>query len=127
VDDYPERWHMSGAQARALCRRLYKQFEILHLPCQYTLSLMNSIINNQENFQTNSSIHNIDTRNKHHFIDNMSLYLVSKKYILCWHQNFQQFLHCLTILKNEKAKFKAVLSKYLKTHSFLPCRYMFYV
>jgi hypothetical protein len=70
---------VSGAQARALCRRLFKQLEILHLPCQYTLSLMNSIINHTENFQTNSSIHIIDTRNKHHFIDNMSMYLVFKK------------------------------------------------
>ena len=32
------------------------------------------------------------------------------------------FLHNLTILKNENAKFKAVLSKYLKTQSFLICR-----
>jgi hypothetical protein len=48
------------------CRSLLKQLDILPVPCQYTMSLMNIIINNQENFQTNSFIHNINTRNKHH-------------------------------------------------------------
>jgi hypothetical protein len=36
------------------------------VPCQHVLSLMSLIISNQEKFQINSSIHNINTRNKHH-------------------------------------------------------------
>jgi hypothetical protein len=56
---------MAGAQMRTSCRSLFKQLEILPVPCQYILSLMN-FINNQEIFQTNSSIHNISTSNKHH-------------------------------------------------------------
>jgi len=39
---------------------------------------MNFIINNQEDFQTNSSIHNYITRNKHHFIDQMPTYSFQK-------------------------------------------------
>ena len=56
------------AQPRTSCRSLFKLLEILPIPCQYILSLINFIINNQENFQTNSFIGlwNINTRNKHH-------------------------------------------------------------
>ena len=46
---------------------LFKQLEILPVPCQYTLSLMRFTINNQQNFQRVSYIHNINTRNKLHF------------------------------------------------------------
>ena len=48
------------------CRSLFKQLEILPVPCQYILSLMNFIINNQEFLQTNSSMNNINTKIKHH-------------------------------------------------------------
>ena len=60
---------MAGAQPRNSCRSICKQLEILPVPCQYMLSLMNFTINNQEVFQTNSSISDINTRNKHlHFV-----------------------------------------------------------
>jgi len=48
------------------CRILFKQLEILPVPCQYVVSLMNFIISNRENFQTNSSIHYINARYKHY-------------------------------------------------------------
>jgi IS1 family transposase len=54
-----------SAQPRTPCRSLFKKLEILPIPC-HIFSLMNFILNNQENVQTNSSIHSIDTRNKHH-------------------------------------------------------------
>jgi hypothetical protein len=56
---------MVGAQPRTLRRSLFKQLVIPPVPWQYILTLMNFIIADQENFQTNSSIHNINTRNKH--------------------------------------------------------------
>ena len=40
---------------------------------------MNFTIAIQEDFQTNSSIHNYNTRNKHLFIDQVPTYLVFKK------------------------------------------------
>ena len=40
---------------------------------------MNFTIDIQEDFQTNSSIHTYNTRNKHHFIDQVPTYLVFKK------------------------------------------------
>jgi len=45
---------MACAQLRTSCRSLLKPLEIpLSVPCQCTLSLLNFIIKNQENFQTN--------------------------------------------------------------------------
>ena len=40
--------NMAGAQPRTSCRSLFKQIKILPVPCQYILSFMNFIINNQE-------------------------------------------------------------------------------
>jgi hypothetical protein len=57
---------MVGAHPRTPCRSVFKKLEILPVPCQYIFSLMNFFVNNQENFQTNSSVHSINTRNKHH-------------------------------------------------------------
>ena len=57
---------MAGAQPRTSCSSLFTHLEILPVPCPYILSLMKCTINNQEIFQINSSIHNINTRNKHH-------------------------------------------------------------
>jgi IS1 family transposase len=57
---------MVGAHPRTSCRRLFKNLEILPVPSQYIYSLMNFFVNNEEKFQTDSSIHNINTRNKHH-------------------------------------------------------------
>ena len=85
---------MAGAQPRTSCRSLFtKKFEILPVPCQYILSLIKFFANNQETFKTNSSIHNINTRNKHYFHrPNAKLSLKKKKkYILYWHKNSQQF------------------------------------
>jgi hypothetical protein len=66
---------MVGAHPRTPCRSLFKKLEILPVPCQYIFSLMSFFVNNQENFQTNSSVHSINTRNKHQLhrpIDNLS-------------------------------------------------------
>jgi len=70
---------MAGAQPRNSCRSLFKQPEIPPILFQCTLSLMNCIINNQEIFQSSSSIHNINTRNSIIVAVQMSNYLVFKK------------------------------------------------
>jgi hypothetical protein len=53
-------------QPRPSCRILFKQLEILPVPCQYVLSFINFFISNQDNFQTNSSLHHINARYKHY-------------------------------------------------------------
>jgi hypothetical protein len=59
---------MVGVKSRNSCRDplVFKRLQILPLPCEYIFSLINSVINNQERFQTNLAVHSVNTRNKHH-------------------------------------------------------------
>jgi len=43
-----------------------RNYRFLPDPCQYIFLLMNFIAINQEKIQTNLSVHNINTGNKHH-------------------------------------------------------------
>ena len=72
----------------------------------YVLSVMNFSVNNQEHFQKNSSIHNINTRSKHHHHrPNANLSCFQKSIFYAGIKIFDSLPHSLTILKNEKAKF----------------------
>jgi hypothetical protein len=110
---------MADAQCRTSHRNLFKKIEILSVQCQHILSLMNFIVNNQENFQTNSSIHNINTRSKHHFHrQNSNLSCFQKSAFYAGLRIFNSLLRSLTILKHGKPKFKVALRNCLNTHSF---------
>jgi hypothetical protein len=93
---------------------------LLHgVPCQYIFSLMNFLVDNQESFQTNSSIHSINTSNKHHLhrpISNLSCFQKSTFYSSI--RIFNSLPCNIKNLKNEKAQFKAALTRYLNAHSF---------
>ena len=109
---------MADACTRTSCRSLFKKLEILSIPRQYILSLMSFIINNQKIFQTNSSIHNMNTRNKNHLHrPNAKLSFFQKSIFYAGMKIFDILPPSVTILKNDKAKFKAALGKYLHTHS----------
>jgi hypothetical protein len=111
---------MAGAQPRSSCRSLFKQLEILPVPCQYIFSFMYFIVSNQENFQTNLSIHNINTTNKHHLHrPNTNLSCFQKSTFYAGIKIFNSLPRSLTILKNENAKFKLALRKYFNTHPLL--------
>jgi hypothetical protein len=55
---------MTGSNARASCRPLFKSLGILTLPSQYILSLMRFVSQNIEMYVSNSSVHEFNTRNK---------------------------------------------------------------
>jgi hypothetical protein len=110
---------MAGACPRTPYRSLFKKLEILPVSCQNIVSLMNFLVNNQEIFQTSSSVHSINTRNKHHFhrpIANLSCFQKSAFYSAI--RIFHSLPCSLTNLKNEKAQFKVALRRYLNAHSF---------
>ena len=46
------------------CRSLFKKLDIVPVSCQYMLSLMMFVVDNQNFFQTNSSVHELNARNK---------------------------------------------------------------
>jgi len=101
---------VAGAQPRTSCRSLFKQLKNLPVPCQCTLSLRNFIINNQENFQTNSSVHSINTWRKDHLHrQNANLSCFQKSTFYVGIKIVDSWTHNLTILKKDKAKFKAAL------------------
>jgi len=51
-----------GCRIRDPCRKLFPNLEILLLPSQYMLSLLLFMIRNKNQFQVNSEIHQINTR-----------------------------------------------------------------
>jgi len=70
-------------------------------------------------FQTNSCVHNINTRNKHHLHrPNAILSCYQKSTFYAGINMFNRLPPRLTILKNEKAKFQAAFRKFLHIHSF---------
>ena len=108
---------MVGAQPRTSCRRLFKKLEILTDPGQYIYSLTSFFIGNQENFQTNSSVHSINTRNKHHLhrpIANQSCFQKGASYSGI--RIFNSLPRSITSLKNEKTQSSP--KKILNSHSF---------
>jgi hypothetical protein len=114
---------MAAAQLRTCCGSLFKQLEILIASCQYILWLMYFIINNQEILHTNSSVHNINTGN-HHLRQNSNLSF-SKKYILSWHKNFQQYHLVCLFSRTIRQNLKEALRKYLTHTILLLCRWIF--
>jgi hypothetical protein len=110
---------MIGAHPRTPCRSLFKKLEILPVPRQYIFSLINFFVNNQENFQINSLVHSINTRNKHHLHRPIaSLSCFHKSAFYSGIRMFNSLPCSLTNLKSQKAQFKAALRKYLNAYSF---------
>jgi hypothetical protein len=56
---------MAGVKRRVSCREPFKKFSILPLVSEFLLLLLSFVVDNMEKFQTNSDIHNINTRHKH--------------------------------------------------------------
>jgi len=113
---------MVGAHLRTSCRSLIKKLDILTVPSQYTYSFMSFFIGNQENFQTNSTVHSINTRNKHHLhrpIANLSCFQKGASYSGI--RIFNSLPQSITSLKNEKTQFNVAPTKILKCPLLLLC------
>jgi hypothetical protein len=109
---------MAGVKPRNSCS-LFKRLEILTLPCDYIFPLLLFIVNNQENFQTNSTVHSVSTRYKNHHhrpIANLSCFQKSAYYAGI--NIFNSLPSSHTSLIHKKEQFKVALKRYLITHSF---------
>jgi hypothetical protein len=99
-------------------QHLFKKLEILPIPCQYILPLLNFIVNGQET-QTNSSVHSINKRNRCHLHrPNANLSCFRKGAFYAGIRIFSSLPRILSALMNDTAKFKVALKQYLNTHSF---------
>jgi len=80
---------------------------------------MSFIVNNQDNFQTNLPVPNVNTRNKNH-LHRQTTKLPCFQESACYAgiKVFNSLPCHLTSLMNAKAQFKVALGRYLNTHSF---------
>jgi len=110
--------HSPEAHVRA---SIIEQLEILLVLRQCILSLMKFIFNNHEIFQTNSSISNINTSNRHHlhrpnanlpFFFKQSTFYASKNIFISSPPN-------VTILRNDKPQFTAAVKNTYKHTAFI--------
>jgi hypothetical protein len=80
---------MVGVGSTSSCRALFKKFEILPVPCQYTFSLVMFFVDNLETFQANLLIHGVDTRNKTVTQTCYQALMFSEVCFLWWYEDFQ--------------------------------------
>jgi hypothetical protein len=110
---------MAGAKPRNLCRSLFKKLEILPLPCECIFSSMN-IINNLERFQTNSTVHSVNTKNKnylHRPVANLSCFQKGAHYAGI--KVFNSLPPSLKTILDKKETFKVAFKRLLNTHTHL--------
>jgi hypothetical protein len=110
---------MAGVRARCSCRGLFKKLDILPVPCQYIFSLMIFVMDNLGSFQTNLTVHGLNTRNKtqlHRPIANLSCFQKGVSYVAV--KIFNSLPSSISNLRNIKKQFKPALRRYLMTHCF---------
>jgi hypothetical protein len=108
---------MSGKGPRSRFRNLFKQLNILPIPCQYILSLMLFIIDNHQDFFTNAHVHGLDTRNKNNlYVPALSLTCVQKGALCSGVKVFNCLPSNIKIYKGDRRKFKQELCKCLTIH-----------
>ena len=70
---------MLGLGPRSSCRGGFKKSDILIVPSVYIAALTEFVVRNSENFQSNSSVHRIDIRQKNQLrLPSMKFSLVQK-------------------------------------------------
>jgi hypothetical protein len=110
---------MAGFRSRCSCRGLFKKLGILPVPCRYIFSLMTFVVDNLGSFQTNLTVHGLNTRNKtqlHRPIANLSCFQKGVSYAAV--KIFNSLPSSTSNLRNDKKQFKSALWKYLMTHCF---------
>jgi hypothetical protein len=106
---------------RSSCKFWFKKLDILTVPCLYIFSLAMFVINNPSYFQTNTSPHRIDTRQKNKL--HKPLYKISsiqKGIIYTAINAYNKLPSCITQLQHNEERFRNALKKYL-LHTSLYC------
>jgi hypothetical protein len=110
---------MSGVGVKSSCTNLFEKLGTLPVPCQYILSSILLVVDNQKTFQTNLSIQGLDTRNKNQlYLPIVNLSCFQKGVSYCAMKIFNSLPTNIKSLRNDRMKFKLELQKYLTTHSF---------
>ena len=97
----------------------FKKLKILPFPSQYILSLLNFVTNNRNLFTSNSSVHNIYTRNLDNLhIPSTSLALVQKGVLYTGSKIFNRLPLHVKNTSRDHTLFKNKIKKFLYQHIF---------
>jgi len=109
---------MSGVRPRSSYRSLFRKLIILPFACQYILSLMLFIVDNQKDFLTNAYEHGLDTRNKNHlYLPVVSLSCVQKGILYSGVKTFNSLQSNIQSYRNDRKRYK---TSYTYTLLFIP-------
>jgi len=101
------------------CHQLYKQLQILSLPSQYIFSLLVFVSKNRGLFQSNSEIHDLNTRFNHTLhLPSTNLTLVQKGVLYSGSKIYNHLSSNIKVLSNDSKLFKSILKSYLIEHTF---------
>jgi len=106
----------TGSRPKTSCKPLFQSLGILTITAQYILSLMKFLLQNQEQFTSNTAVHNTNTRKKlklYKPISNLTLYQKAVHYMSI--SNFNKQPDCIAkLVENKKViyiNFKTVSNK----------------
>jgi hypothetical protein len=110
---------ISGVGPGDSCRRLFGKLDILPLSCEYILSLMLFVIDNQINFLSGLKVHGLNTRSKSQlYLPTSNLSVFQKSTKLTGIRLFNSLPRTIQNLRNDRISFKNNLSPYLMKNSF---------
>jgi len=110
---------MLGLGYRYSCSMQFKQLDILPIPCLNILSLMNFVVNNPDKFQTNLSVHSLNTRQKNHQHRPTTCFSpVQKGVTYSVIKVFNSLPPHITKFLKDKQQFKHAMKQYVLTHAF---------
>jgi hypothetical protein len=104
---------------RDSCRQLIQSLQILTVPSQYIFSLIVFVLKSRELFQSNSNIHDINSRyNSNVNLPSTNLTLVQKGVLYSGCKIFNQPPKNIKMLSHDLKRFKSVLKSFLIQHTF---------
>jgi len=110
---------ITNSGSRDTCRQLFKHLQKLSLPSQYIFSLLVFVIKNRDFFQSNSEIHNLNTRyNRNLHLPSTNLTSVQKGVLFSGSKIYSHLPSNIKALSNDAKHFKSALKNYLIEHSF---------
>jgi len=108
-----------NASSRASCREFFKKLNILPLHSQYILSLMLFVVQNMEEFTSNSEVHTINTR--HRSVLHVPSITLTKNQKRVYYSGARVFNHLPQNIKRlslNVKRFKSALKRFLFMGSF---------
>ena len=110
---------ITNSNRRDSCRQLYKQLQILPLKSQYIFSLLLFVVKNRDLFQSNSQIHNINTRYNYDLhLPSANLTLFQRGVLYSGSRIYNHLPLNIKSLSNDVKHFKSTLKNYLLENSF---------